>query len=92
MQAIITKFIGATNTKGSRIKATCDRGSVTVGYPHELNSEQAHRKAVECLIAKFNAEDTKQYGPASVRPGRCWNRPFVTGSIPSGEYVHVFID
>lgn len=30
MQAIITKYIPATNTRGTRIKATCSPGSITI--------------------------------------------------------------
>lgn len=32
MQAIQTKYLPATNYRGSRIKATCERGSLTIGY------------------------------------------------------------
>jgi len=55
MQAIVTKYLPATDTKGSRIKATCEGGSVTIGYPHELHQGQpAHRAAAQALAAKFN--------------------------------------
>ena len=54
MKAIITKYLGATNTKGSRIKASDGgRNSVTIPYPHELDSEDAHRKAAEALRDKM---------------------------------------
>lgn len=29
-QAIVTKFLGPTNYRGSRVKATCQAGSVTI--------------------------------------------------------------
>ena len=32
MQAIITKFLSPTNTRGARVKAFCAAGSVTVGF------------------------------------------------------------
>lgn len=93
MQAIITRYLPATNVRDSRIKASCDRGSITVSYPHELSGEAVHRFAVDALIAKFNAEDAKQYGPASITPGRGWNAPYVTGQLPlpNSDYAHVFI-
>lgn len=91
MQAIQTKYLPATNVRGSRIKATCDRGSITIPYPHELSGDEVHREAARQLIAKFNAEDAKEYGPKSVALGRGWNCEFVTGSIPDGSYVHVFV-
>ena len=92
MQAIITKFIGATNTKPARIKAKCERGEITVGWPDwSQNPEQAHIEAAKALIRKFNAEDLTQYGEQSVKESTGWNQNFATGSIPSGEYVHVFV-
>lgn len=54
MQAIQTKYLGPTNTKGSRIKATCAAGSITIIHPHELSGQAAHRKAAEALVAKLN--------------------------------------
>jgi hypothetical protein len=53
MQAIITKYLPATATKGSRIKATCDAGSITISYPHELSGQAVHRTAAEALAAKL---------------------------------------
>lgn len=54
MKAIITKYIAATNTKSSRIKASdCDHNSVTISYPHELDVEAAHRLAAKKLCEKL---------------------------------------
>ena len=92
MQAIITKYLGPTNNRCSRIKATCERGSITISYPaNARNPEQAHIEAAKALIRKFNAEDLTQYGEQSVKESTGWNQDFATGSIPSGEYVHVFV-
>ena len=41
-QAIVTKYLPATNYKPSRIKASCDAGSITISYPHELEPVEAH--------------------------------------------------
>lgn len=54
MQAITTKFLGPTNTRGSRIKATCWLTSVTVSWDHSLNVEDNHRNAINELIIKLN--------------------------------------
>ena len=90
MQAIQTNYIPATNSRGSRIKATCDRGSLTIPYPHDLSGEEVHREAVRQLVAKFIAEDVKSYGPKST--GAPWNWPFVTGGLPKeGGYCHVLV-
>lgn len=53
MQAIQTKFIPASNTRGSRIKAWCEAGSLTIGYPHEHNEENAHLEAANALKVKL---------------------------------------
>jgi hypothetical protein len=52
-QAITAHYIGPSNTKGSRIKATAAAGSLTVHYDDSLNSEQNHAKAAEALANKF---------------------------------------
>lgn len=54
MQAIITKYLGPTNTKGSRIKASCAAGSVTIDYPDELSGIDCHAKAAYALLAKMH--------------------------------------
>lgn len=54
MQAIQTKYLCPTNTKGSRIKATCAAGSVTIDYPHELSGMDCHAKAAYALLAKMH--------------------------------------
>lgn len=53
MQAIQTKYIKATNTKSSRIKAWCDAGSVAINYPHEFNEENAHKHAARALQTRL---------------------------------------
>jgi hypothetical protein len=89
MQAIVTKYLPATNTKPTRIKAFCERGSITVSYPHELSGDACHRYAVKQLVAKFAKEDAKQYG--SHPDENPWMRPFATGQMPSGNYCHTFL-
>ena len=86
MQAIITKYLGPTNIRGSRIKASCDRGSITIPYPH-IGIEENHVAAAQALVDKFVREDAAQYGEHE----NPWSRPRACGSIPSGEYVHVFV-
>jgi hypothetical protein len=54
MQAIITHYVGPTNTKGSRIIATTESGiRHIISYPHEMSEERGHRKAAEELAAKL---------------------------------------
>ena len=88
MQAILTKFLSATNFRGARIKGTCERGSITIIYPHEAQmGDDAHVLAADALIAKFVKEDEKRYG-TNKNP---WSFPRVCGQLPSGDYAHVFI-
>ena len=53
MQAIVTKYLGPTDTKGARIKATGYSGSITIPYDHSLSGRAVHRKAAEALCEKF---------------------------------------
>lgn len=53
MQAIITKYLPVTNSRGSRIKATCAAGSVTIDYPHEFSGMDCHAKAAYALLTKM---------------------------------------
>ena len=91
MQAIVTKYFGVTNTRGSRIKATAERGSIVVPYPHEIDSGQVHAYAAQKLCEMFAADDLRDYGtPITKNP---WSRSFVSGAIPGNKgECHVFID
>ncbi|MGZ8888002.1 MAG: hypothetical protein ACXW1D_00420 [Halobacteriota archaeon] len=79
MQAIHTKYFGPTNSKGSRIKATCDAGSVTIPYPHELSGMDCYKAAADALVKKLGWTDA-YYGE------------LVGGGLPNnGGYVFVFV-
>lgn len=88
MQAIQTKYLPATNYRGSRVKAGCDRRAVTFTWDHELDVEANHVAAAQFLCQQFLAEDEAQYGtPRDVNP---WGRKRVCGGLPDGSFVHVF--
>ncbi len=53
MQAIVTKYLGPTNYSGSRVKASCDAGSVTVSYAHEYSLSDNHDRAASVLAQKL---------------------------------------
>ena len=79
MQAIITKYLSATNSRGSRIKATCDAGTININYPHELSGEEVYRAAADALVKKLGW-DTEHYGK------------MVCGGLPNNSgYVFVFV-
>ena len=50
MQAIKTKYIGPSNSKGSRIQASCEAKTIYVSYNHALDSDGNHRAACEELL------------------------------------------
>ena len=85
MQAIVTKYIGPTNTKGSRIKATCAAGSITVGY---------HNVDVDVDVAPYEAE-RHQLVAAMLQRKLGWDSEYYgrleSGQLPNGDYAHVFV-
>jgi hypothetical protein len=49
MQAILTKYHGPTNTRGSRISAQCDAKLIFVPYDHAHDVFTNHLKAAKAL-------------------------------------------
>lgn len=76
-QAIVTKYHGPTNTRGSRISAEAEAGKIFVGYDDALNSEDNHKLAALALIKKVGWERHLRGGLAH-------------GVLPGGDHVHVF--
>lgn len=52
-QAITTRYIGPTNFRGSRVKATAAAGSVTLNWDDALNSDANHEAAALALATKY---------------------------------------
>lgn len=90
MQAIHSKYLPATNSRGSRIKATCERGSITIPYPHDLSGDEVHREAVRQLLERFIREDSEGDNPCPPERNP-WKREFVSGSLPDGTVAHVLL-
>ena len=72
MIAIHTKYISATNTRGSRIKAYTwgsSKGfSITVPCNDALNGHLVHFEAVKALVKKHNLEwnlENMRYGDSA---------------------------
>ena len=89
-QAIITKYIGPTNTRGARIKASCQRGSITIAWYYALNADENHAEAKNALVEKFAKEDEQQYGHPKEKNN--WLRPMAHGVMDDGRHVFVFIN
>lgn len=68
MQAIVTKYLGPTNKRGARVKATSASGqSLTIPWRSELDEELNHRIAAENLRDKLQ-----------------WKGKLVSGELKSG--------
>jgi hypothetical protein len=73
-QAIVTRYLGPTNTRGARIKATASAGSVSVAYGYG-NEEAEHMAACLALVAKLGWQ----------APRGQWHG----GALPNGDRVFV---
>lgn len=62
MQAIKTRYCGPTDTKGSRIRASCDGGSASVSYDSALDNEANHYAAVKKLCDKLGWDAARFFG------------------------------
>ena len=82
MKAILTRYHGATNFKGSRVSATADGwGRVYVSYDHALNSDGVHEKAARALLRRV--EDRGGYVSAQAN--------LIGGGLPNGDMAWVFV-
>lgn len=70
MQSIKTRFIPATNTKGSRIKARTSSGlSVTLQWDDALDSATNHDAAARTLIVRLKWDDRGVWHSGGLRGG-----------------------
>ena len=56
MLAIRTRYLGPTDTRGSRVRATCVGRSVVVPWDHGTDSHGNHRAAAVKLAERLNPE------------------------------------
>lgn len=95
-QAIVTKFIGPTNYKGSRVKATADAGSITLHWDDALNSEDNHERAALALVLKFGWLDLDpgHVNHTDERKLKLFRKRYVAGGMPQhgNPYAYVFCD
>lgn len=71
-QAIVTKYIGPSNVKGSRCKASAAAGSVTLHWNSALNSEDNHAWAAKTLALKFGWKGNWYQGGNPNDSGYCF--------------------
>lgn len=54
MQAIRTRYYGPTNTRGSRIVAKCEAGTLSMPYNHALSAYQNHATCAALMLKRFS--------------------------------------
>ena len=73
MQAILTRYIGPTNFRGTRVRASCAAGSIIVPWDDALGIDANHAAARRALVRKLDWQD----------------RTWASGTLASGDFVHV---
>ena len=75
MQAIVTKYLGPTNTRGARIKATAQAGATYLSWDYALDTSANHRAAAIALANKFkwlDHSDLSEGGSLPAGNGECF--------------------
>lgn len=62
MQAIRTRFLGATNTRAARIVARCEARSITIPWDYSLGIEANHVNARNALCERLGWTDPMETG------------------------------
>lgn len=76
MQTIQTKFVGPTNSRGSRVIATAANGTrVSISASMFTSDEEAHQAAVRALCERMR-----------------WHGELIGGHLAKGGLVWVFVD
>lgn len=75
-QAIQTKYIPYTDRKPSRVKASCEAGSIVINWDHMLDTDKNHERAIIVLILALGWNDrynwsTGWLGESMVAVSRC---------------------
>lgn len=52
-QAIQTRFLGPTNTRGARVVARADAGRITVSWDYSQSIDENHRRAALALAERL---------------------------------------
>lgn len=91
MQAILTKYLPPTNTKGSRIKASCEARTIFVPWDHSVGEEPNHVAAAEALCVRMAEHNAKTYG--TLPRGDRWLGARTYGQLPlrGAIYAHTFL-
>ena len=77
LQAIQTKFLPATNSRGERIKATCKAASITINWPYGLDNDECFEAAAKSLMNKLGWSE--------------FFRIAAGGVLPNGDYAFTLV-
>jgi hypothetical protein len=72
MQAIQTEYLGPTNVRGSRVKATAQAGSITLNWDNALNPDRNHKAAALALATKLGWNYGIWHGGGLPDAGMAW--------------------
>lgn len=89
MQAIVTKWLGPTNHRGSRIKVSCDALTRTYSWDYSKGVEENHAQAIAKHCARLGWAGTLVIGGA---PDKGSPHAFVAVFVKrkaGGRYVFV---
>lgn len=75
-QAIVTRYIGPTNSMGPRVRAKAQAGSIMVPWDHAIDVDDNHTAAAEALADKFGWLDRGSK---------------LVGALPDGTVAHVLV-
>ena len=59
--AVFTKILPATNCKGTRVKAKCSLGEITLGFSYTGNAKNEQLRAVRALLLKLKSGSIGSY-------------------------------
>ena len=87
LAAIVSKYVGPTNSRGARIIVKSQRSRRSYSYPYELSGADCHTWAVDQYLSSIIAEDRKEYGSDSTGWGTIAD--YSVGVLPAGEHAFV---
>ncbi len=71
-QAIVTKYLGPTNHRGARVKATAYASSVTLPWDDALDVDHNHHAAAHALARKLGWKGQWRCGGMPRNDGNCY--------------------
>ena len=74
MQAIVTKYLGPTNFRGSRVKASCEARSITVSWDDAKDVNDNHDAAARQLAKALGWDKYGKWvgGALPDKTGNCY--------------------